>query len=172
MDKILIAEQDIQQRVKALAHEINVFLEAKKIKKVSVIWIAEGAVFFAKDLVEYLNANVEIEIFSIKISTYENAKKFWREPVLVGSIPDVESKDVLLIDDILDTGHTLTFAKNILVEQGAKNIFTCVFLNKKLECVKKINPDFFGFEIDDVFVYGYGLDKENTLRELRDLYSI
>jgi len=168
MRKILLSEKVIQERIQHLASEINEHLVSKKIKNLTLIWIADGAAFFAEDLAKYLNIN--LEVFSIKISSYGNEKKSYREPLLIGSLPDVKGKDLLLLDDILDTGNTLFFAKNLLKENKAKEIFTCVLLDKKIKNEKKMNSDFVGFEIENVFVYGYGLDLEDKLRELRDVY--
>ncbi|NCC53763.1 MAG: hypoxanthine phosphoribosyltransferase, partial [Spartobacteria bacterium] len=79
---------------------------------------------------------------------------------------DVNGADVFLVDDILDTGRTLTFARNHAFEKGARSVRTCVLLDKPSRRIVPIEADHVGFEIDDFFVVGYGLDYDSYYREL------
>jgi hypoxanthine phosphoribosyltransferase len=79
---------------------------------------------------------------------------------------DVRNRNVLIIDDVLDSGRTLAFAKDLIAARGARAIQTCVLLDKKVKRAVSIEPDFCAFECPDVFVVGYGMDVAHRFREL------
>jgi hypoxanthine phosphoribosyltransferase len=79
---------------------------------------------------------------------------------------DAEGRDVLLVDDILDTGRTLAFAKDLVAARGARRIASCVLLNKRVRRAVAIEADFIAFECPPVFVVGYGMDLAHRYREL------
>ena len=85
---------------------------------------------------------------------------------------EIANADVLLVDDILDTGHTLAFTKKLLLERGAKSVQTCVLLDKKAHRAVEFEADHAGFLIDDHFVVGYGLDYDNLYRELPHIAKV
>jgi hypoxanthine phosphoribosyltransferase len=79
---------------------------------------------------------------------------------------DVRGRDVLLVDDILESGRTLAFAKDLVAARGAKHVMTCVLLEKPGKRAVKVTPDFVGFECPDEFVVGYGMDVAHSFRQL------
>jgi hypoxanthine phosphoribosyltransferase len=85
---------------------------------------------------------------------------------------DIQDADILLVDDILDTGRTLAFTKKLLLERGARSVRTCVLLDKQAHRAVEFEADHAGFPINDCFVVGYGLDYDNLYRELPHIAKV
>jgi hypoxanthine phosphoribosyltransferase len=166
--KLLISADEIADRVDVLAKEISREYESKKLH---IIVILKGAFIFTADLIRKLTIPFDIDF--IRISTYGN-----------NHIPDikpsttlehnivVENKDVLIIDDILDTGNTLTSLAELSKHYGSKSVKICTLLNKPSRRQFNINLSFCGFDIDDGFVVGYGLDYAEKYRGLPNIYVL
>ncbi len=133
-----------------------------------IVAVLKGSFIFAADLVRALNRHgLKPEIDFMFLASYDG------EPVSRGEVRvlrDVDSelagRDVVLIDDILDFGRTLAFAKARLVARGAKRVLTCVLIDKQVAARCRLEPDFSGFICPSVFVVGYGMDLRNRYREL------
>lgn len=164
-EKIIVSAEEIQGTVSGLAEQIN--LTYNGIKKLVIIVLLEGARPFANDLVKQLD--LPIEIVYIKASSY-NGSTGSSGKVHIQSETDLEHKlagqDVLIVDDIYDTGITLDSVTKSLEAYGLKSLKICVLLEKMLKHNVDIPIDFTGLKIDDVFVIGYGLDYDDKYREL------
>ncbi len=164
----LISSDRIYSRIVELARDISNYCKANCISELNVIWAAEGAIMFAADLCRKLNVPY-VRISSVKISTYQDSTKPTGN-VKVERLSGVfAGKDILLIDDILETGNTMKIMENLLLDAGAKSVKKCVLLKKKNVSNPVCQADYVGFEIDDYFVYGYGLDYQNMYRNFPDI---
>ena len=158
--EILIPEEKIKKRVKELAEEIsNEFGNSL----VTIVSILKGAVVFTVDLMKYMKSEVEIDF--IRIKSYQGEKKGELRMTVLPEL-DLKGKQVLIVDDIFDTGESLKLAYDEVIKHSPEVVKTCVFLDKQIEKKVDIRPDFVGFEIPDYFVVGYGLDINEMYRDL------
>jgi hypoxanthine phosphoribosyltransferase len=158
--EILIPEEKIKKRVKELAEEIsNEFGNSL----VTIVSILKGAVVFTVDLMKYMKSEVEIDF--IRIKSYQGEKKGELRMTVLPEL-DLKGKQVLIVDDIFDTGESLKLAYDEVIKHFPEVVKTCVFLDKQIEKKVDIRPDFVGFEIPDYFVVGYGLDINEMYRDL------
>ena len=162
--KVLITEDEIQARIKALAAQMNEYYGNEE---VYIICALKGAVIFAADLVRHLEMPVKMEF--IRLSSYGGTKTSSGKVNAVDiSLPDLNKKNVLILEDIVDTGLTAKFLLDfIALNFRTKSTKFCAFLDKKIFRQTDIEPDYYGFEIDDKFVIGYGLDHNGNYRNLR-----
>lgn len=162
---VLIPEPEIQARVDALVTEM---VEDCRSDDLVLIGILRGSFMFLADLVRDLyqhGVHPRIDFFSL--SSYGSGiESSGRVEVRKDLSVDVEGADVLLVDDILDTGRTLAFAVEYLRGRGARRIKTCVLLDKPARRCVPFQADYTGFTIEDAFVVGYGLDYDSCYREL------
>jgi hypoxanthine phosphoribosyltransferase len=163
LDVVFPAEV-IAERLEALAQEIA----AEQLEPLLVISVLKGSFVFAADLIRALNrAGLEPEVDFITLSSYrKNRVSRGSVDILRDVEMDVAGRNVLLVDDVLDSGRTLAFAKDLLSARGAKSIRTCVLLNKKTRRAVDVSADFRAFECADEFVVGYGMDVAHRYREL------
>jgi len=159
--KVLISERRIRKRVAELGKKIS---SDYKNKKLTVIFISTGAVIFASDLIR--NISLPMQIDSISASSYKGIKSSGKVSVDARLKVDVKGRSVLLVDDILDSGRTLKKIIGLPKREKPAEIRTCVLLDKASKRDDTIRPDYSGFSIPDVFVYGYGLDYDGYCRNL------
>lgn len=127
-----------------------------------------GSIIFVADLVRHLPMRMRIDVLAV--SSYRGrATSSQGARVLYPTTFDVQGKEVLVIDDILDSGRTLKTVCELLREQGAQRIRSCVLLKKNLPVAPALTADYVGFEIPDKFVVGYGLDYDGYYRNLPDI---
>ena len=163
----IICQEGIQNRIRGLAKEISAFYEWEK-DELIVIGIADGANIFVSDLVRQLPFKLRLEF--IKIKTYAGTKKIQNSVIRnIEELLEVENKNILIVDDIYDTGETLNFIINEISKMNPKTIKTCVLLNKNTKKEYEIKSDFVGFNIENVFVVGFGLDCSGYYRNLQDI---
>jgi hypoxanthine phosphoribosyltransferase len=162
--RVLIDEEKIAERVKSLAHEIKAANPADLL----VVAVLKGSFMFAADLLRALhNIGVEPQAEFVHISSYgTGTTSSGRLNILKDIDSPVEGRDVLLIDDILESGRTLAFAKDLLVARGAKTVKLCVLLEKPGHRAVQIDADYIGFDCPDLFVVGYGMDVAHSYRHL------
>ena len=162
--KILFSENEIQNKIKELADEMNKFYNGEEVIAICVL---KGAVMFATDLVKHLNMPLKMEF--IRLSSYGTGFNTSGKVNAVDiSLPDLNGKNVLIIEDIVDTGLTAKFLMDFMTTNfHTKSTKFCSLLDKKITRKTEIEPDYYGFEIDDKFVVGYGLDYEGYMRNLR-----
>ena len=160
--KPLFSTEEIHKRLQGLAQEIGEEIT----EEVYVICVLKGAVIFATDLVRHLTMPVKMEF--IRLSSYGSSTKTSGKVNAVDiSLPDLNDKNVLIIEDIVDTGLTAKFLLDFINNNfRTKTTKFCSLLDKKCFRKTEIEPDFVGFEIDDKFVIGYGLDFDGLFRNL------
>jgi hypoxanthine phosphoribosyltransferase len=143
-------------------------IAALKPQRLLVVCVLKGSFVFAADLIRALHAaGVAPEVEFIILSSYRAATtSTGRVQILRDVESEVRGRDVLLIDDILESGRTLAFAKDLLAARGAARVLTCVLLEKPGKRAVKIDADFLGFCCPDVFVVGYGMDIAHAFRQL------
>jgi hypoxanthine phosphoribosyltransferase len=166
--KLLLSANRIAERLKTLAGEINHFYEGREILLVSIL---DGAIIFTADLLRLLKVPSQLDC--IRISSYGNSTSPETLPRMTASLKsDLSGKDVLLVDDILDTGKTMKLACRELALLGPSSIRTCVFLDKPERRSNGFSADWVGFSIPNQFVVGYGLDHAGRYRELPYLATL
>lgn len=162
LEAVLISEAAIRRRVKQLAREIMLNYRGEEITVVSII---NGAILFTADLLRQLENPIRLDC--MRISSYGAATRSIGTPQVVHSLTlDVKNRHVLLIDDILDTGKTISVVTEMIRKLHPASIRTCMLLDKKGRREVEFSADFVGFEIPDKFVVGYGLDFAERYRNL------
>jgi hypoxanthine phosphoribosyltransferase len=160
IDRILIDEVVIHRRVANLAKRFEQDCRDNGVDTVTVVLILDGALLFAADFMRHLDMKIKVE--TINASSYYGGTQSTGE-VKIDRVPVVLNQDILLIDDIFDTGLTMESVRKLLLEKGAASVTTCALLDKQ---VSEYKCDLVGFEIPDEFVVGYGLDYEGHYRNL------
>jgi hypoxanthine phosphoribosyltransferase len=161
VERILISEEQIARRVKILAREIERDFRGHETVVVSLL---SGTVMFLADLIRHLNLPLRLDF--IGVSSYGTGTEsgelvFTKELRL-----DVRGRDVLLVDDILDTGKTMSRVLPKLRALKPRRIKVCVLLDKPSRRIEKVKADYIGFSVPDFFVVGYGLDFAERYRNL------
>ncbi|WP_455270380.1 hypoxanthine phosphoribosyltransferase [Rhizobium herbae] len=132
-----------------------------------VIAVLKGSFIFAADLIRAMHTvGLAPEVEFITLSSYGTGTVSQGVKIIKDIDSDVHGRDVLLIDDILESGRTLRFAKELMLERGAKSVTIAVLLDKKVKRQTDLEADYVGFECPDYFVVGYGMDVAYAFREL------
>ena len=161
--KVLINEEKIKNRIKEMAQEI---LRDFKNEEIVLICILKGATYFAIDLSKELNNNLILDF--MKVNSYgEGLESSGKIDFKLDINTDIKDKNVIIVEDIIDSGLTLNYIYDYLVKKNPKNLKICVLLDKKERRVKHIDVDYTGFEIENKFVLGYGLDYKDKYRNLQ-----
>jgi len=162
LEAVLISSEAIKRRIKQLAKMIK---KTYGNDEITIIAIINGAILFTADLLRQIDNPVRLDC--IRISSYRNATKSIGTPQLIHSLTlDIANRHVLLMDDILDTGKTISMVAGLIQKLKPASIRTCVLLDKKGRREVNFDADFVGFEIPDKFVVGYGLDFAERYRNL------
>ena len=161
--KVLFTEEDIQTRIKELAKELN---EEYAGQELYAICVLKGSVMFMVDFVKHITVPTRMEF--IRLSSYGSNYTSTGEIHAVDlSLPDLNEKNVIIIEDIVDTGHTAQFLTTYLKHHFKMKSYKFIsLLDKKCRREVEIEPDMYGFEIDDKFLVGYGLDYDGFYRNL------
>ena len=169
--EILIDKAAIANRVDELVDEIS---EGTASDNLVVIGILKGSFMFLADLMRGLHRHdVHPRIDFLTLSSYGSDTVSSGVVCIIHDIrEDIRGADILLVDDILDTGRTLSFTRKILLERGARSVRSCVLLDKKTHRAVEFEADYTGFPIEDYFVVGYGLDYDNLYRELPHIAKV
>ena len=161
--EILIPEKKVLNRVSGLSKEITNYY--KNSKKLVVVGLLRGSFIFIADLVRQLSIPVEVDF--ITVSSYgSEMTSSGNVRILKDLDGDINGYDVLLVEDIVDTGQTLEAVMDILETRLPNSIKVCALLNKQSRRITKIQADWIGFEIPDEFVVGYGIDFDQRNRNL------
>ena len=162
--KVLFSEEQLQTRIKELAAEMNKFYNGEEVVAICVL---KGAVMFAVDLVKHLDMPLQLEF--IRLSSYGSSTTTSGKVNAVDiQLPDLNGKNVLIIEDIVDTGLTAKFLIDFMnCNFHTKSIKFCSLLDKKITRKVEVEPDYYGFDVDDKFVVGYGLDYDGYFRNLK-----
>lgn len=169
--EILIDKDIIARRVDELVDDITAETDSGNL---IVVGILKGSFMFLADLMRSFHRHdVHPRIDFLTLSSYgANTVSSRTVEIIHDTREEIAGADVLLVDDILDTGRTLAFTKRLLLERGAKAVHTCVLLDKKAHRAVEFEADHAGFPIDDHFVVGYGLDYDNLYRELPHIAKV
>lgn len=161
--EILYSASAIAQRNLELAKEVA----ARDYSDLLVISVLKGSFIFAADLIRAMHdAGISPEVEFIMISSYGAGTTSGEVKVLRDIESDVKGRDVLLIDDILESGKTLKFTRDLMLSRGAKSVSSAVLLDKHSRRQASLEAEFVGFECPDYFVVGYGMDVAHAFREL------
>lgn len=159
--KILVSEEQIRERISELAAEINRDYAGKEILLVSVL---TGSFIFVADLIRELTIPAEIS-FLFASSYGSGTVSKGNVEIHAGKGFDPKDRDIIIVEDIIDSGRTLEKMQAYLSEQGAKSVEICTFLDKPSRRVVDIAAKYTGFEVPDEFVVGYGLDFDYKYRQ-------
>jgi hypoxanthine phosphoribosyltransferase len=161
--EVLYSASAIARRNLELAKEIA----GREYEDLLVISVLKGSFIFAADLIRAMHdTGLSPEVEFIFISSYGTGTTSGEVRVLRDIDNEVKGRDVLLIDDILESGKTLKFAKELMLGRGAKSVSLAVLLDKSVKRQTDLDADFVGFECPDYFVVGYGMDVAHAFREL------
>lgn len=158
----LIAEQDLQRRIEELGAQISKDYEGKEIIMLCVL---KGGVMFMTDLSKRVTVPMKMEFMAV--SSYGDEYKSSGIVKIIKDLDEpIDGKDVLIVEDIIDSGRTLSYLKNILEGRNPNSIKICTLLDKPDQRVIDVEVDYVGFTIPDSFVIGYGLDYHQLYRNL------
>ena len=158
----LISAEAVKARINALARQIEI--DYKDSEGLVCIGILKGAVFFMVDLLQQIHLPLAVDFF--QTSSYRGGQEAGEIRIRKDIEILIRDKDVLLIEDIIDTGYTLRTILDLFRFRGARSVKLCTLLDKKAKREVELDVDYVGFEIDDLFVVGYGLDIEEQFRNL------
>ena len=165
--KKLISKREINKRVNELAEQIS---NDYKGKNIEVICVLRGAVIFTVELCMKIKSNTRLNF--IEISSYDGTKSTGNIKINKDLTDTITGKDVLIIEDIIDTGRTLSFLREYLLEKKPKSLKICTLVDKKERRVVDVPIDYNGFSIPDKFIIGHGFDIDNDYRNMSDICYI
>jgi hypoxanthine phosphoribosyltransferase len=162
LERILFHETTILSRLDQLAAQIS---QAYRDRELTVVAVLNGSLMFMADLLRRIPLPLKLDCLSV--ASYHGKAETSGEVVFKQiALPDVMDRHVLILDDILDSGHTLAAIREKLESAKPKSIGVCVLLSKKKDRARPVDADYVGFEIEDEFVVGYGLDFMERYRNL------
>jgi hypoxanthine phosphoribosyltransferase len=164
--KIRISAAEISERVEEIGRQIS----AKNYSDLLVVGILNGAFIFTADLVRAISTPLEIDF--IRVASYGAGTSSGEIKLLKDLERSIAGKNVLLVEDIVDTGNTTTWLSKHLKDQGAASIHLCVLIDKRERREKPVKIDYCGFLVQDGFLVGYGLDYAEQYRHLADIYTL
>lgn len=159
--KVLISEEEINKRLDELANQI---MEDYEGKDILFICILKGSIFFTVELAKRIKNNVLFEF--LEISSYENNERTDNLRLSKDVSHSIEGRDVIVVEDIIDSGKTISYLKEYLSKKNPKSLKICSLLDKPSRRLVEIEADYVGFTIDNKFVVGYGLDDNQNYRNL------
>ncbi|MFN2525970.1 MAG: hypoxanthine phosphoribosyltransferase [Actinomycetota bacterium] len=166
--RLLSSQRELRERIAVLAGDIADVYDASLSPPVLVA-VLKGSSFFLADLIRAMPLDLTVDFMSI--SSYGEAR-----PGVVRVIKDLDEdiagRDVLLVEDIVDTGFTLNFLRKSLLQREPRSLRTVTLLDKAARRIVPVDIEFRGFEIEDLFVVGYGLDFQGLYRNVPDLYAV
>jgi hypoxanthine phosphoribosyltransferase len=166
--EVLFSKDVIERRVRELAEEISRDYAGGEL---IVVGVLKGAFIFMADLIRFFKIPCQVDF--AQLASYGNGTVSSGDVVIMKDIGlPIAGKDVLIVEDIVDTGLTLSFLVETLKNRNPRSLKVCVFLDKRARRKVPFTADYTGFDIDDGFVVGYGLDFNEQARHLRDVYII
>lgn len=161
--KVLFSNEEIEERIKEVGEEITKDYNNEEMK---VVVVLKGAFMTAATLVKYID-NMNLEMEFTRVSSYLDKKESTgKVNVLVDIKEDLTGENILIVEDIIDSGNTLNFLKEEYLRRGAKSVKIMSLLDKPSRRKVDITPDYTGFVIEDKFVVGYGLDNNEKERNI------
>jgi hypoxanthine phosphoribosyltransferase len=162
--EVLVSSEDIQRRVGELGSQISAEYGDRPVVLVGVL---KGSFMFMADLVRHITCPVRLEFIGTK--SYNGSSSSGEVQLTKDLDKPIQGEDVLLVEDIVDTGLTLNYLQHMLAQRGPLSVRTVAFLDKPSRRKIKVQADYVGFVIEDRFVVGYGLDFDQKYRNLRDV---
>src|SRR5437763_6394923 len=162
IERVLFDEPAIQRRLDELAAQIS---KDYRDRELTVIAVLTGSLMFMADLLRRIPLPLKLDFLAV--ASYHGKTQTTGEVIFKQvALPDVKDRHILILDDILDSGHTLAAIREKLETANPRSIRVCVLLRKRKQRAREVDADYLGFEIADEFVVGYGLDCDERYREL------
>ena len=163
IEQVIFSEKEMEEIITRVAGEVD---RDYADKKLVLLCILKGSVVFMGELMKKINIPCEIDF--MKVSSYGAGTTSSGTVNISLDItrPDLDTCDILIVEDIIDSGHTLSYLTKYLLNKGAKSVRTCTMLDKPSRRVVDFQADYVGAQIDDLFVVGYGLDYAERYRDL------
>ena len=165
--KTFIPESEIQKRVAAVAEKINHDMAGKNPLLLAVL---NGSFIFAADLIRYLT--IPCEISFVKLASYQGTTSTGKIKEIIGINENLENRDVIIVEDIVDTGNTMKRMLETLGTRNPRSLHICTLLVKPGKLQVPLNIEYCAMEIPNDFIVGYGLDYDQQVRNLRDIYTV
>ncbi len=163
IDQVLIDEESLNKRIKKLANQLNEYYEDKN--ELVLVGILKGSIMFMAQLAKSIKINCTLEFMDV--SSYGDGTESSGNVKIIKDLDtDISGKEVLIVEDIIDTGRTLDALRHSLIKRGANSVKIITLLDKPERRVIEIKPDWTGFKIPNEFVVGYGLDYQQKYRNL------
>lgn len=160
--RVLLPEEELSARIQAVGRQISRDYEGKQ---VHLICVLKGGSFFMCELAKNISVPVSLDFMSV--SSYGSGTKSGGVVKIVKDLDDpIKDKDVLVVEDIVDSGRTLSYLLEMLMARGPRSLKLCTLLDKPDRRVVDVNVDYTGFQIPDEFVVGFGLDYDQRYRNL------
>ncbi len=167
---ILLSEETIQERVKEIAIEISKEYAGEELVTVGIL---KGAVVFLSDLIRHIDKDVDVIMEFMAVSSYgDSTKTSGIVKIIKDMDTSIKGKNVLIVEDIVDTGLTLSYLIRMMQERQPKSVRVCVLLDKEERRKVPVKVDYKGFDIPDKFVVGYGLDYAGKWRNLPSIHIV
>lgn len=158
--EIIFSEEQLIKRSKEIGEQITKDFYGEEVLLVGIL---RGSILFFADVMRNIDLDCKIDFIGVK--SYEGTVS--KELKITKDLSeDIEGKNIILVEDILDTGKTLAYIKKELAKRNPKKISICTLLDKKIEKSEEVKAQYVGFEVDNVFVVGYGLDYSQKYRNL------
>lgn len=159
---VLITEEEIERRIKEMGEEISKAYEGREIHLISIL---KGGVFFTCELAKRITVPVSVDFMSV--SSYGSSKVSSGVVKIIKDLDEtIEGKDVLVVEDIIDTGTTLSYLMEMLAQRRPASLALCTLMDKPERRLHEVKVDYTGFEVPDKFIVGYGLDYAQHYRNL------
>lgn len=164
----LLTAKEITSIVKKLADQISRDYVGKEL---ILVCILKGAFMFLSDLVRHLEIPVKIDF--VRLASYGSGMKTSGRIEITKDLElPIEGKDVLIVEDIIDSGHTLQFLKDRIILSNPRSVKICALLDKKARREVAMEADYLGIDVEDVFIVGYGIDFNENYRNLSEIYYV
>ncbi len=161
IERVLFTSEQLMKRAEEIGKQIT---EDYKGEEVTIIGILKGSFMFLSDVMKSIDLYTRLDF--VTVQSYGNGTTSGELRLTKDITADIKGKHVILVEDILDSGKTLKFVKDLFLEREPASIKVCTLLNKKVRKSEVIKADYIGFDVDDVFVVGYGLDYAQLYRNL------
>ncbi|MBO6260590.1 MAG: hypoxanthine phosphoribosyltransferase [Lachnospiraceae bacterium] len=159
---VLITEEEIEKRIREMGEEISKAYEGREIHLISIL---KGGVFFTCELAKRITVPVSVDFMSV--SSYGSSKVSSGVVKIIKDLDEtIEGKDVLVVEDIIDTGTTLSYLMEMLAQRRPASLALCTLMDKPERRLHEVKVDYTGFEVPDKFIVGYGLDYAQHYRNL------
>lgn len=169
IERVLLSREQIADRIEAMGSEIQRDLDTLgDDAQILLLPILTGSIIFVADLMRHLSSKLSIDV--VTVSSYPGDSTSSKGAQIVGALPqDVTGMHVLIVDDILDSGGTIRLIRDEIHRRGPASVQSCVLLRKRLPSAMETPCEYVGFDIDDEFVVGFGLDYDNYYRNLPEI---